>query len=106
MLKKIIINKSSSINRAIQILDKFYDLKIVLVVDQDSKLIGTITDGDVRRGLLKGFGTNDKVEKIMFKNFKFLTEDNITEKEIQKLKKIDVKQIPILNKTNTNKTYL
>ena len=34
----------------------------------------------------------------MFKNFKFLTEDKITEKEIQKLKKMDVQQIPILNK--------
>ena len=98
MLKKITINKNSTINKAIQILDKFYDLKIVLVVDQDLKLIGTITDGDVRRGLLKGYGTNEEVEKIMFKNFKFLTEDKITEKEIQKLKKMDVQQIPILNK--------
>ncbi len=98
MLKKIIVKQNSTINKAIQILDKFYDLKIVLVVDNDSKLIGTITDGDVRRGLLKGFGTNDKVEKIMFKNFRFLTEEKITDKEIQKLKKMDVKQIPILNK--------
>ena len=42
-----------------------------------------------------------KSKKIMFKNFKFLTEDKITEKEIQKLKKMDVQQIPILNKKKT-----
>jgi dTDP-glucose pyrophosphorylase len=40
-------------------------VKIVLVVDGDDRLLGTVTDGDVRRGILKGVGLEESVEGIM-----------------------------------------
>jgi dTDP-glucose pyrophosphorylase len=39
--------------------------QIALVVDQDDRLLGTVTDGDIRRGLLKGKGLNDPVSTVM-----------------------------------------
>ncbi len=42
-----------------------------VVVDEQNKVVGVITDGDIRRGLSKGFDVNSQVEKIA--NFKPLT---------------------------------
>jgi len=39
--------------------------KIVIVVNDDNRLLGTVTDGDVRRAILKGAGFDDPVTKIM-----------------------------------------
>ncbi len=43
-------------------------IKIALVVNSENKLVGTISDGDVRRGLLKGLGLNSPIESIVHKN--------------------------------------
>ncbi|HSV27418.1 MAG TPA: sugar phosphate nucleotidyltransferase, partial [Sedimentisphaerales bacterium] len=40
-------------------------LQIALVVDEDNVLLGTITDGDIRRGLLCGIGIDECVENVM-----------------------------------------
>ena len=42
--------------------------KIALVLDENQKLIGTITDGDIRRALLKGLSLDDKVSEVMNKH--------------------------------------
>ena len=41
--------------------------QIALVVDNNSKLLGTITDGDIRRGILSGINLDDSVKKIINK---------------------------------------
>lgn len=43
-------------------------LQILLVTDENGRLLGTVTDGDVRRALLKGVKMSDPVEGIMNKN--------------------------------------
>jgi dTDP-glucose pyrophosphorylase len=53
-----------SIRDAIGILDKSA-IQIILVVDDENHLLGTVTDGDVRRGILKGLSLDDPVQKIM-----------------------------------------
>ena len=50
--KKTLLKKSSAIHSAIKSLSDS-GFQIVLVVSKDLKLIGTITDGDIRKGLLK-----------------------------------------------------
>jgi len=50
--KKIILNQSATMQEAIQVLGD-ESLRIVLVINDDDKLVGTITDGDIRRGLLR-----------------------------------------------------
>ena len=49
--RQSIIQESSIIDQAIRNLEKS-GIKIVLVVDNANKLLGTISDGDIRRGLL------------------------------------------------------
>lgn len=54
----------SNIQQAISNLDKS-GLKIVLVVTECGRLVGTLSDGDIRRAILKGFGLADFVDQII-----------------------------------------
>jgi len=54
----------ASIREAIRILDKSA-MQIVLVVGKSNRLLGTVTDGDIRRGILKGMSLDEPVHRIM-----------------------------------------
>lgn len=96
IIKSISLHKNNTISQAIKILDR-EDPKIVLVIDEKKNLIATITDGDIRRGLIKGFKLADNITKIMHRNFEF-AKVNDDEKLIkQKMKNLLLKQIPILD---------
>tara|TARA_Y100000589_G_scaffold62406_1_gene53666 strand:- start:2202 stop:2435 length:234 start_codon:yes stop_codon:yes gene_type:complete len=45
---------------------------VAFVIDENDKLLGTITDGDLRRAFLKGFKNNDYLRDVMKKDFKYL----------------------------------
>jgi len=61
---KLAIN--STIKDALKIIDAG-GMQIALVLDDDNKLVGTITDGDIRRGILKGLTLSDSIESIIFR---------------------------------------
>ena len=63
-VNNIVVNKNDTVLKALQLLD-LYALRIILVVDESNHLLGSITDGDIRRGLLKGQDLNATVETIM-----------------------------------------
>ena len=63
-ISRISIKKNSKIKEAILSLNKSGN-QIVLVLDKNKKLIGTITDGDIRRGILKGYKLSDSVSKVL-----------------------------------------
>jgi len=86
---------TEKISRAIEVLDKS-KLKICLVVNDQKQFIGTITDGDLRRGILKGFGINDTLDKVMNANPSYLFPEQITEKKQQQLRDQGVNVAPIL----------
>ncbi|MBD3795840.1 MAG: CBS domain-containing protein, partial [Epsilonproteobacteria bacterium] len=62
----ITIKADITIREALQIIDGG-SIQIALVVDEDDKLLGTLTDGDIRRGLLNGLELNSSIESIFFK---------------------------------------
>ena len=72
-------------------------LKLVLVVDEKKSLIGTLTDGDVRRGILNGFSLDDSVKKIMNQNFKYAKSTDKKEKVLRIMREYSLRQIPVLD---------
>lgn len=62
-----LLSINSTIQDAIQSLNASA-LQIVLVVDEHGKLLGTVTDGDIRRGLLRGLDLRTGIEQILFTN--------------------------------------
>ncbi len=65
--KNILLQPNSTIKEALYIIDTGAK-QIALVVDKDEKLIGTLTDGDIRRGLLNNLSLDDSIETIISKN--------------------------------------
>lgn len=63
-LKNLSIKPDGLVKDAAELLEKNQQ-KICFVVDADAKLLGTVTDGDIRRGLLKGIPFDAVVKKIM-----------------------------------------
>ncbi|MFX4281039.1 nucleotidyltransferase family protein [Aliarcobacter butzleri] len=95
-IDNIKLNINSTIKEALQIIDNGA-LQIALVVDENDILIGTLTDGDIRRGLLKGLDLNSLIESIIFK-IPTIAKISDTKEEILKMalsKKLH--QIPIVD---------
>ena len=65
--KKVVLISSSSLEDAISTVDKA-GLRIALVVDDCDKLVGTITDGDIRRALIKHMPMSTNVTGVMNKS--------------------------------------
>jgi dTDP-glucose pyrophosphorylase len=63
----ILISPNESIQQALKIIDA-EALKLALVVDENSYLLGSITDGDIRRALIQGISLSEPVSKIMFRS--------------------------------------
>ena len=71
--------------------------KFCLVVGKRKNLLGTITDGDIRRGLLLNYNINDKVEKI-YKRNPLVTKKNLSINEIKKIfNKKGITFLPLIN---------
>ena len=66
--REAVLSPSASIKQAITKLNDT-GLQIVLVLDTSNTLLGTLTDGDIRRGLLKRLTLDDAIEGAMRKNF-------------------------------------
>jgi dTDP-glucose pyrophosphorylase len=64
---KISLRVNATIENALSVIN-FGAVKIALVVDVDNKLLGTLSDGDIRRGLLRKKTLNDSIGDIYFKN--------------------------------------
>jgi dTDP-glucose pyrophosphorylase len=64
---QISLNVDSTIENALSVIDSGA-VKIALVVDTDNKLLGTLSDGDIRRGLLRKKSLNETIEDVYFKN--------------------------------------
>ena len=48
------------------------DPLVLFVLDNEKRMVGTLTDGDSRRALIAGASINDKAEKIMHRNFNYM----------------------------------
>ena len=95
-LSEVTLKISDSLEEAINILNSS-GLRIVLVADNNSKLLGTITDGDIRRALLKRLNMDSEVKDVMNENpITASTSDSHTW-IISKMKSRDLLHIPIVN---------
>jgi dTDP-glucose pyrophosphorylase len=96
-LKSATISKESKIIDAIKSLNKS-TIQIVLVEDRKKNFFGTITDGDIRRALVKGKNLNSKIDTIIKKK-PYILEKKEDLKYVQNiLHKKNIKHLPIIKK--------
>lgn len=58
------LDRAATIRQAISAID-LSEAKIAIVVDEERRLLGTVTDGDIRRGILRGVSLDDSVTAVM-----------------------------------------
>ena len=99
MIGKHIINQNVSLLEALECINRLAPEPLVLfVVDDNNRMVGTLTDGDSRRALIAGASVNDKAEKIMHRNFNYMRADDAQNvQELQRQKKMLMKLVPILD---------
>ena len=91
-----IIPESSTIGQAIRNLDQV-GIKIVLVVDKTNNLIGTISDGDIRRGLINGLGLNDPIDRLINYNALVVPPEMARNMVMQLMVANKILQIPVVD---------
>lgn len=94
--KKLLVLINSSIREVMGVITN-EGCPFVVVVDEENNLLGTVTDGDIRRGLLRGVDLSDSVTDIMNKNPKFFTEDTDDSEIKAKLIEFEIHHAPIVN---------
>lgn len=94
--KEALLPEQSSLQDAIRNLDRTA-LRIVLVVDSDHRLQGTVSDGDIRRGLLKGIKLEEPLATVMHRLPLVVTPSLTREAVIQLMVVNKVQQIPVVD---------
>ena len=99
MDEKYIIKEHSSVKQALVALDgNTHDWQTLFVTDDADRMVGTLTDGDIRRGLINGAKLTDCVACIMHQDFKFVNEGEIDVRRLRELRDRQIFFLPVLDK--------
>lgn len=97
--KKYIIQQTYSARKALgQLNDLGSNDAVLFVLNESNQVIGTLTDGDIRRGFLHDLKIDESVEKFMNKEFHFFNEDTYDRKNLAVYKNLNLSYVPLLNK--------
>ncbi|OFY38952.1 MAG: nucleotidyltransferase [Bacteroidetes bacterium GWF2_40_14] len=94
--KEYTIQKQASCLVALKKLNQEKSNQTLFVLDENERLVGTVTDGDIRRGLIKGLNLESEIDQFCQPNFSFIN-GNINVSTIHCLKKDGIKVLPRLN---------
>ncbi|WP_204343876.1 nucleotidyltransferase family protein [Psychroserpens algicola] len=92
-----LITTGTSIRDALKRLDVLARDAIVFVVDEDGRLKGSLTDGDVRRGLLKGITIEEPVSEIIQDHPKFIRKGARDVRQIITYRNENFRIIPVID---------
>lgn len=97
ILENHLIYQDESVKTALTKLDKLASDAILFVVNKERKLIGSLTDGDLRRGFIRNLDFNDSLLQFIQKNPISIKRHNYTLQQLEGYKNRNFKIIPILD---------
>ena len=95
-IENLKLKQNTTIKEALEIIDKAA-MQIALVIDENDKLLGTITDGDIRRGFLKGLNLDSSIESVIFKTPTIAKISDTKEEILKRALSKKLYQIPIVD---------
>lgn len=98
--KEHLIITGSTVKQALVVLNELAQDAILFVVDQQNKLIGSLTDGDVRRGLLNEFTLESYIDEIIQQNPKFIQKGENNIQKIIEYRDNNFKIIPVVDENH------
>ena len=97
--KQVLIRPDTPLREAIKQMD-IAALQVLVVVDDEDRLLGIVTDGDVRRAIINGIDFKEPVSSIMTKNPIVMSYPSDKNDALKLMKKYEVRHIPIIDKEN------
>lgn len=97
--KKYSINLESTMRDSINLMNE-NSAQVALVVDAENKLVGIVTDGDIRRAILKGFSLEIGVSSIMTENPVFVRQGISKNVAVELMRKKMIHHVPVLDNNN------
>ncbi len=94
--RRIILSPDATIREAMRVLDQGA-LRIALVCDADQKLLGTVTDGDIRRALLADANMQDPAAQVMSAHPVAVADSVGREHRLKLMNQYDLTAIPVLD---------
>ena len=100
--KNHLLSKGSTIKQALVKLNKLAEDSILFVVDLENKLLGSLTDGDIRRGLINGVSVDDTVDSVSQHNPRFIRKGESNIDKLISYREKNLKIIPVLDHGRLN----
>lgn len=98
MNKNYIIGTNNTILQALSALNDIgHAAQTLFVVDDENRMVGTLTDGDIRRSLISGKPIETPVSYVMHTDFQFMRESDWDVRKLKTLRKKGILFIPILD---------
>src|SRR5450755_3046089 len=94
--RKALLSPDATLRDAIRNLDETA-LRIVLATSPDGTLIGTLTDGDIRRGLLRGLELGSSIGSVVNRNPLVVPKHLSRELVLQLMRANKVQQLPVVD---------
>ena len=98
--KDIAIRRDASIRDGLEVIDTG-GIQIALVVDENARLLGVVTDGDIRRGILQGVDLDASVTSVMNPDPVTAAPDETRSRLIETMKSRRIHQIPVVDAKGT-----
>lgn len=97
--ERTLITPETILRDALDVIDKA-GVQIGLVVDADRHLLGTLSDGDMRRALLRGVSLNDRVHSVMHRNPTVATHDKDLQSVVAHIQRLGLHHMPRVDRNN------
>lgn len=98
MMNRFCVRDTDQLVSALKTLNDLHSLSMTLfVLDKDARMVGTLTDGDIRRALISGKRLDSSVSEAMHTSFVFI-EDKNDIRALKSLRKKNIILIPVLDK--------
>lgn len=97
IVQKHTILAQQTIREALIKLDSLASDAILFVVDENNKLLGSLTDGDLRRGFIKGLGFEDPILSFIQPNPSYVIEGENAVNKLEEYRAKNFKVVPVLN---------
>jgi dTDP-glucose pyrophosphorylase len=99
--KDHLIKLNSSIKSALKQLDKLAEDATLFVTDENGKLIGSLTDGDVRRGLINNCTLDSPLNEIIKHHPKFIRKGDVDPQKVILYRNDNYRILPVLDENNS-----
>ena len=98
-IEKFIVKETQSVLAALETLCQGHEDEplVLFVMNEEGRIVGTLTDGDIRRSIVAGATVESPVSEVAHRNFKYLKEDETDIELLHECRKLGIELLPVVD---------